>query len=64
MRKYVVTISKSYIDIEFAFNSMEEAGIFIETALNAYRKDDDHDIKAFVEIVNEADAEITEKEEK
>lgn len=37
--KYVVTISKSYVDMEFVFDSISDAGAFIEQALGAYRKE-------------------------
>lgn len=58
MRKYIVTIRKSYIDMEFAFNSMEDAGIFIGTALNAYRKDENRDLHVSIEMIDEADSEV------
>ena len=65
MRKYVVTISKSYIDIEFAFDSMEDAGIFIGTAFNAYRKGGNRDLHISIEMIDEADSEVeTEDSEK
>lgn len=58
MKKYVVTISKSYIDMEFAFNSMEDAGIFIDAAFNAYRKEGDRNLRISIEMIDEADSKV------
>ena len=43
MEQYKVTISKSYLTMSFIFTDMEQAWIFVQTALTKYQKDADDD---------------------
>lgn len=43
MEQYRVTISKSYLTMSFIFTDMEQAWIFVQTALTKYQKDADDD---------------------
>ena len=43
MEQYRVTISKSYLTMSFVFTDMEQAWIFVQTALTKYQKDADDD---------------------
>ena len=43
MEQYRVTISKSYVTMNFVFTDMEQAWIFVQTALTKYHKDADDD---------------------
>ena len=54
MKKFRVTISKSYIKLFFDFEDMEQAGIFIQTVLTTYKRndkdDEDADKKMNIEV--------------
>ncbi len=41
MKKYIVQVSISYIDLEFVFDDWEEAGMFMNQFLDHLAKDDD-----------------------
>ena len=41
MEQYKVTIRKSYLTMSFVFTDMEQAWIFVQTALTKYQKDED-----------------------
>lgn len=41
MEQYRVTIRKSYLTMSFVFTDMEQAWIFVQTALTKYQKDKD-----------------------
>ena len=47
---YIVTLSKSYVDLEFKFDDMEDAGKFIGMALETENKGADNEWKLIVTI--------------
>ena len=53
-KKFRVTINKSYIKLFFDFADMEQAGIFIQTVLTTYKRndkdDEDADKKMNIEV--------------
>jgi hypothetical protein len=42
-KRYLVTLSKKYVYLKFAFGTIEEVAAFIDNALNSYQTDADDD---------------------
>ena len=57
MKKYIVTAKKSYVSMDFAFATMEEACVFISSLLSNYRPDEDREIVVQISVEDEEEKE-------
>ena len=57
MKKYIVTIKKSYINMDFAFERISTASTFIDSILSSYVADEDKDIVVQIRIQDEKEDE-------
>lgn len=57
MKKYRITIKKSYVDLSFDFDDFECATIFIEYVVNnMVKEDNDKEVEVLINKIEEGEA--------